>query len=97
MKLSDLSPEWVNVSEKEPDEKVQRYIDFRCPKCPDEPMPDYENMRCRIMIPVGEHGTKIWSWNGEVDFEKVTLSPSIWHHCESDPHFFIQNGEIIFA
>ncbi len=52
-----------------------------------------------MMIPVekGSGSTPRWGWNGETDFEKVTLSPSIWHHCKSEAHFFIRGGEIQFA
>lgn len=97
MKLKELSPEWVEPSENEPRPSVEKYLDFRCPKCPDEPMHGYETMRCRIMIPVTtkrEGPGSGWGWNGETDFDKVTLTPSIWHHCKSDPHFFITDGEV---
>lgn len=44
-----------------------------------------------VLVPIS------WEWNGETDFDKITLTPSIAHHCASEAHFFITNGEIIFA
>lgn len=80
MRLIELKPEW---------EHAQSYLYFTCPTCPAE-------RGCRIMIPtkVTQHEQKPWNWNGETDFEKVTITPSIWHHCPSDPHFFITDGEV---
>jgi hypothetical protein len=83
MRLVELKPEW---------EYEQSYLYFVCPTCPAE-------KHCRIMIPtkITEHEKNPWGWNGETDFDKVTLTPSIWHHCDSDPHFFIRDGAIQFA
>lgn len=99
MRLIDLSPEW---------EHENTYLTFRCPKCArdrDEDRPVLlaagyaKKGDCFIMIPtkVTAENDHAWGWNGETDFEKVTISPSIWHHCDSDPHFFIRNGEIQMA
>lgn len=95
MRLIELSPEWLQPSEKDTTPNIQRYIDFRCPGCPDEPMEGYMELRCRIIIPLTSDGH--WGWNGEEDFDKLTITPSIWHHCKSDPHFFIRAGQIQFA
>lgn len=84
MRLTDLKPEW---------EHDNTYLVFICPTCARK-----EDGRgdCWIMIPVKqvEGGPKPWSWNGEKNFEKITITPSIWHHCKTDPHFFITEGEI---
>lgn len=40
-----------------------------------------------------DHG---WNASGN-DVTDLTLTPSIWHHCESDPHFFITAGAIVMA
>ena len=92
MKLSDLQPEWVGGAEGERD---KMYLEFLCPKCP-HPETDPLHCECRLMIPVekGSGHSPRWGWNGETDFDKVTLSPSIWFHCKSDPHFFIRSGVI---
>ncbi|MDE1944838.1 MAG: hypothetical protein KGI03_01000 [Patescibacteria group bacterium] len=52
-----------------------------------------------IMLPIqrGLHDGACWNWNGETDFDKMTITPSIFHHCKSEAHFFVTNGEIIFA
>lgn len=87
MKLSELHPQFL---------ENDSHLMFDCPTCPKG---DNGGECGGIAIPidrVGSHG-KCWGWNGEHDFEKVTLTPSIWHHCKSDPHFFIREGEIIFA
>lgn len=94
MRLTDLSPEWVAKHENDTSVGVDRYIDIQCPTCPPE------NNCGGMLLPVTlskESGSTGWGWNGEEDFEKVTLTPSIWHHCKSDPHFFVTNGEIVFA
>lgn len=82
MKLTELDPEWLT----EP-----RRLKFNCPTCPrDADAGRYTNV---IIIPVlpAEHG---WGSNEELEFERVTITPSIWHHCDTDPHFFIRSGEI---
>jgi hypothetical protein len=89
MKLTDLQPEW---------EYDNSYMSFNCPTCPrDASKSRFGN--CLIIIPtkVTEHQSHPWGWNGETDFEKCTLTPSIWHHCKTDPHFFIREGAIQFA
>ena len=97
MRLIELKPEW---------EHNNTYLTFQCPKCERDrvrPLKDgsgtYVQPDCWIMIPtkVTVDSPKPWGWNGETDFENVTITPSIWHHCESDPHFFIRDGEIQFA
>lgn len=95
MKLIELNPIWVENGAKDKYPSIDRYLEFRCPKCPDEPMPGFQEMRCLLVLPVGKtKDAGNWGWNGETDFEKVTLTPSIWHHCKNDPHFFIENGSI---
>ena len=86
MKLAELKPEFVEGN---------THLIFSCPKCPyDESQSRYANCLISIPIKVTEHETHPWGWNGETDFDKVTLTPSIWHHCKSDPHFFIRDGRI---
>jgi hypothetical protein len=95
MKLTDLKPEWMEKEEHDPNPNVARYIVFQCPKCPRNADGDSE---CGgVVLPVGKDGANCWGWNGEENFAKVTLTPSIWHHCKNNPHFFVRNGEIQFA
>lgn len=97
MRLIDLQPEWVGGAEGE---REKMYLEFLCPKCP-HPETDPLHTECMLMVPVekglGQHSPPRWGWNGEIDFEKVTLTPSIYHHCKGDAHFFITDGEIKFA
>lgn len=91
MRLTDLSPEW---------EFDHTYLTFNCPKCEHfDSESRYAHKNCLIMIPTKQtaDGGKPWGWNGETDFEKVTLTPSIFHHCKSEAHFFITDGAIILV
>lgn len=91
MRLVDLKPEW---------EHNNSYLTFMCPKCtPENPEKRIAQNNCFTMIPIqGKVDPALepiaWDWNGETDFEKVTLTPSIFHHCASEAHFFITDGEI---
>lgn len=84
MKLTDLNPKFG----KERDERTR--LIFDCPKCKGH----------RIAVPIAGKEPPIWQSENLEDFSKTTLSPSIDHdapswNCRS--HFFIRNGEIIFA
>ena len=87
MSLIDLHPTWR-------ESYGTKYLFFDCPRC-QRGEGRYPGDGCWINIPVS--GANAWRWNGETDFDKVTLAPSIWHHCKSDPHFFIREGKVIFA
>ena len=85
MRLSELRPEWHDA---DPD---QAWLYFDCPHCRSHHL---------IQIPVikGEpnsQGTHSWGWNGETDFEKITLHPSI--NCQGHWHGFVKSGEITFV
>jgi hypothetical protein len=98
MRLTELKPEWVQKHMNDSSENVEKYLYFECPTCPRNA--EGESSCGGIMLPVTTHrdgAGKGWGWNGENDFEKVTLTPSVWHHCESDPHFFVTDGEIRMA
>jgi len=90
MKLTELNPKYATVEGK------RTCVIFDCPLC----------KKHRIVIPFAGEGVK-WERTG-FDFETTTLSPSIAHKdnyadgmdkaprtCQS--HFFVRNGEIIFA
>ena len=98
MRLTELKPEWSPKHPNNPNANIDRYIDMQCPTCPRDA--DGDSSCGGMLLPVTLHRSDAsagWGWNGEEDFEKVTLTPSIWHHCKSDPHFFIRDGEIQFA
>lgn len=82
-RLIDLHPEW---RENPPG---NRYISLDCPTCAPE-------LKCRITVAcdntIFTDGT--WISVGGPGFETITLSPSLQHHCDTSPHFFIRNGEI---
>lgn len=60
---------------------------FTCPTC----------LNHLMSIPFIGH-TYDHGWNASgTSISDLTLTPSIWHHCESDPHFFITAGEIVMA
>jgi len=91
MLLTDLKPELEDVKEGD---KIVQYLTFQCPKCPIDP----EKSRfgnCLISIPVGDNHVPGRAWGMDTkDFNTMNITPSIWHHCESDPHFFIRSGNI---
>lgn len=93
MKLIELHPSFARVSTPEQFIGHRTHFTFDCPKC----------QQHKISIPIV--GDNKWDiepvsfLEGGVDFENITLSPSIAHNnglgCES--HFFIRKGEIIDA
>lgn len=91
MKLKELEPIL-----HDPTPTGSRYIEMLCPVCP---RGETRYSGCVIMLPIqrGLHDGACWNWNGETDFDKMTITPSIFHHCKSEAHFFVTNGEIIFA
>jgi hypothetical protein len=83
MKLTDLNPHW---------ELDRKYLTFDCPK-----QHDRHAMRCVISLPIHTGTSADWKIESGDTFTNATISPSIWHHCNEDPHFFIRNGEIVYA
>lgn len=92
MRLLELDP----ILHPNPENPEKRHLEFLCPKCP---RGETRFTGCVIMLPIvnGPQVVGRWGWNGEEDFEKMTITPSIFHHCESEAHFFITRGEIVFA
>jgi hypothetical protein len=83
MRLTDLNPQWYIG----PD--FQKYLEFDCPKC----MPSGNCILCIPKSPgVADNGAK-WDISSD-DFATLTVSPSIFHHCKSEAHFFVRDGEI---
>lgn len=91
MKLTDLAPAWHGVYDSGPN----AIASFLCPVC----------RKHRIDIPITPtrdsaplYGPVQWQRTGD-DFTALTLSPSIAHDsgagCKS--HFFVREGEIVFA
>jgi hypothetical protein len=89
MRLTDLDPELESDRHEGKD-----YLIFLCPVCPKG---ESRFGSCLIMIPVSAEHTpgEAWGMMGDTKtFKDLTLTPSVWHHCKSDPHFFVKNGEI---
>jgi Family of unknown function (DUF6527) len=81
MRLTELHPRWENNGD---------YLVFDCPK-----LHEQYDMKCEIILPVRPE-INGWDLDGR-DFATLTISPSIWHHCSENPHFFIRKGEIQYA
>lgn len=86
MRLSELNPALEDASEG------AAYLEFDCPV--HGPVIRHEHFpdRVRVKIAPGPQGPHVWGWNGERDFEKLTLTPSI--HMFDHWHGFITNGEV---
>jgi hypothetical protein len=95
MRLSELHPELEDAGEG------AAYLEFDCPAHPgrmehadpaaDPPFEGFPD-RVRVKIAPGPQGTHVWGWNGERDFEKLTLTPSIDMHGHWHGH--VTNGEV---
>lgn len=89
LKLSDLNPKFGATN------GVRTHIIFDAPGCQHED-------KCRIVIPFAGESLCKWQKTGD-DFTSLTLSPSIWFNkgqknpTTCDVHFFVRNGEIIYA
>lgn len=96
MRLSELQPELKDAGEG------ACYLMFACPthgvghmehadptwNPPFEGFPDIVH----IKIAPGCARPGVWGWNGERDFEKLTVTPSIDMH--GHWHGFVTNGEV---
>lgn len=87
MKLADLNPQW-EARESNP----RAILIFDCPA----QHQNHIDERCKIVIPIYPTPNG-WTATLIEDFDLITVVPSIWHHCEKNPHFFIQRGEIVYA
>ena len=79
------------------------YLEFACPAhgvghmefadpSADPPFEGFPDV-VRIKIAPGPHTTpRVWGWNGERDFEKLTVTPSI--DMKGHWHGFVTNGEV---
>lgn len=86
MRLSELHPEWHTDG----CETGTAWLKFDCPHCR---APRFVQVFVRVGPDRGVQSE--WSWNGETDFERVTLQPSL-----NDPthwHGHVTNGEITFC
>jgi Family of unknown function (DUF6527) len=81
-KLTELNPQWNDGA------IVKHYLIFDCP----EKHNNDSDMKCIITLPINTKDG--WKIHGDDNFETLTITPSIWHHCEKEPHFFITKGEI---
>lgn len=99
MKFSDLNPKYGETK------GIRTHIIFEAPGC------GHEN-KCMIVIPFAGESLCKWQLSAsqpvsemfkEPSFDQVTLHPSIWFNkggknpTVCDVHFFVRNGEIIYA
>lgn len=80
MRLTELNPEWHD------DDPTVTWLYFDCPHCKSAHALE---IAVKQGAPEGGH---VWGWNGERDFEKVTLTPSI--NFGNHWHGWINNGEV---
>lgn len=96
MRLIDLQPWWRDGGDG------VKYLNFYCPGrhkvWPEDPE---SQLLCELSIPMRDTNRAFpdngWDMTDSEDFEKISVTPSIWHHCKENPHFFIKNGEIQMA
>lgn len=96
MRLSELNPTLEDAGEG------AAYLEFACPAhgvgamrhAQPELDPPFEGFPdvVRIKIALGPQGSHVWGWNGERDFEKLTITPSVDYH--GHWHGFVTNGEV---
>ena len=92
MRLVDLNPKWAEVDGQ------RAFLNFDCPKCPH---PETSELHCECIVSIPfvrykDYIGPVWDLTGD-NFETLTISPSIFHHCKSEAHFFIRNGNIEMA
>jgi hypothetical protein len=76
MRLSALNPTLEDAGEG------AAYLEFACPTHgvgfvrpgPGE-FPDV--VRIKIAMPLESKTPRVWGWNGEIDFEKLSITPSV--------------------
>ncbi len=98
MRLSALNPTLEDAGDG------AAYLEFACPthgvghmshadstqNPPFEGFPD--RVRIKIAPPLGSQHPHVWGWNGERDFEKLSISPSVNYY--DHWHGFVTNGEV---
>lgn len=101
MRLSTLNPSLEDAGDG------AFYLEFACPAHgvgstrsadptatpPFEGWPD--TVRIKIAQPLESKTPHVWGWNGETDFEKLTITPSVnyFEHW----HGHVTNGEVTTA
>ena len=93
MRLRDLHPMLEEAGEG------AAYLEFDCPAHPGAMLhanvpPGFEGFPdvVRIKIATAPQGLRVWGWNGERDFDKMTVTPSI--NMFDHWHGFVTNGEV---
>jgi len=85
MKLTDLNPEWRELP------PGNKYLYFDCPTCA---------TKHREVIAVDNTHFPDQTWHvvgTEQAFERISITPSLQQHCNTSPHYFITNGEIMIV
>lgn len=90
MRLSELRPELDVRNENE------AYISFDCPHCHMLPNGGETDTTtgARVVIKIAKQsaGDRVWTWNGETDLEKISITPSI--NMYDHWHGHVTNGEV---
>ena len=84
MRLSELNPE-LHTEGCDPG---VAYLYADCPHCRSSHL-----IQIKIALTPEPGSTHVWTWNGETDFEKLTLTPSILIQ-PNHWHGFVTNGEV---
>jgi hypothetical protein len=90
VRLSELQPELEDAGEG------TAWLEFACPAHgvgatrSGGDFPD--TVRVKIATPLESQHPHVWGWNGEKDFEKLTLTPSIDYNGHWHGH--VTNGEV---
>lgn len=85
MKLSELNP----VLDLD-DDGQGGYLTLDCPHCKGP-----GHICIKIARGPKPDATRVWGWNGETDFEKLTIEPSI--NYANHWHGYVQGGQIVNA
>jgi hypothetical protein len=81
MRLSALNPSLEDAGDG------AAYLEFDCPAHGAGALREggfRDAVRIKIATPLDPHTPQVWGWNGERDFEKLTITPSVdykehWH------------------
>jgi hypothetical protein len=86
VRLAELNPQ---LDQEAPSPDVA-YLSFDCPHCRG---PGY--ITVKIAKTPAPGADRVWTWNGQTDVEKLTLTPSL--NFAGHWHGFITNGEVTNA
>ena len=101
MRLSALNPSLDDAGDG------AAYLEFACPThgvghmdhadpAADPPFEGFPDViRIKIAMPLDHQTPRVWGWNGEKDFEKLTIKPSVRY--DRHWHGHVTDGEVSFC